>query len=101
MRGWALAAVVVSVSGVGCYGPCDRLESAAKRCGSSFNRSSCDKNISACSQDDVKTIDNSADCLENDAVCKAGNVENAGKAFSCILPEASVSDACAKALENT
>jgi hypothetical protein len=81
----------------GCDTPCGQFQAAANRCGQSFNQTQCNNDISSCSNDDLRTMENAASCTENDSVCKNGAVVDTGKWLACVLPVASVSSNCSGA----
>jgi hypothetical protein len=78
----------------GCYNPCAHLEVAYSGCGQTFDRAKCDSAVGGCSEDDVRTIQSTANCLENDAVCSNGTVNDGFKVAACVIPLASMSNSC-------
>lgn len=92
-----LAAALSVAALLGCTGTCGQLDDAFHGCGQSFDVTQCDKAIDSCTSDDVKTLENVADCLSNEAVCKDGKTVDSGKAFTCQVSILSVSKACGEA----
>ena len=99
LRAWVATAAILVAGGLvqGCSSPCGDYEAAMYRCGQSFNRAKCDQNIQQCSPDDVRTIENSAQCMQNPSVCSNGSVNDSGKFAACVLPILSVSSSCQNA----
>lgn len=92
------AAVAALVAGTGCNSTCGNLEQAAKDCGTSFDSSSCSSGMSSCSDDDQKTLNDTANCEESSQVCANGAVVNGGAFTKCALADFAVSGACLQAI---